>query len=80
MDKRWLLLSLLLPLEWATGSPLSSAGHVKRDNAFDYVIVGGGTAGLVLADRLSADGVYLTKLSMLMKEKLMRSRQIESLW
>ncbi|EME81572.1 uncharacterized protein MYCFIDRAFT_138304 [Pseudocercospora fijiensis CIRAD86] len=28
----------------------------QSDNAFDYVIVGGGTAGLALANRLSADG------------------------
>lgn len=32
----------------------SSAGDTGKDATFDYVIVGGGTAGLVMANRLSA--------------------------
>ncbi|KAL0940023.1 Versicolorin B synthase 3 [Colletotrichum truncatum] len=32
----------------------SSAGDLGKDATFDYVIVGGGTAGLVMANRLSA--------------------------
>ncbi|KAF6823861.1 versicolorin b synthase [Colletotrichum plurivorum] len=32
----------------------SSAGDLGKDAAFDYVIIGGGTAGLVTANRLSA--------------------------
>ncbi|KAK4507783.1 hypothetical protein PRZ48_001518 [Zasmidium cellare] len=57
MNKRRTLVSFVLLLEGATGSLASSTGQDKRDSTFDHVIVGGGTAGLVLADRLSADGL-----------------------
>ncbi|WOO85351.1 Dehydrogenase patE [Vanrija pseudolonga] len=33
----------------------ASAGPVKRDTEYDYVVVGGGTAGLAIAARLSED-------------------------
>lgn len=33
----------------------TSAGSLGKDATFDYVIVGGGTAGLVMANRLSAN-------------------------
>lgn len=35
----------------------SLLGTVEVSASFDYVIVGGGTAGLALANRLAADGV-----------------------
>lgn len=33
----------------------ATAGPVKRDTEYDYVVVGGGTAGLAIAARLSED-------------------------
>lgn len=37
------------------GAPSTSCPHPKLGQGFDYVIVGGGTAGLVLANRLTED-------------------------
>ncbi|KXT16117.1 hypothetical protein AC579_5095 [Pseudocercospora musae] len=51
-----MLTSQLLILIGATTSFGLSIEQRQNDNAFDYVIVGGGTAGLALANRLSADG------------------------
>lgn len=61
---RRVIASSLLLLGTTAASPASPGGHTKRANTFDYVIVGGGTAGLVLADRLSADGVCFERLVM----------------
>ncbi|RYP61970.1 hypothetical protein DL770_009671 [Monosporascus sp. CRB-9-2] len=54
---RWLLLTagLLYQGSSVTGVPSSSCPHPKLGQGFDYVIVGGGTAGLVLANRLTED-------------------------
>ena len=47
-------LSLALFISTSTSIPISD--HRKRfDATFDYVIVGGGTAGLTIANRLSED-------------------------
>ncbi|KAL9091213.1 MAG: hypothetical protein Q9159_001508 [Coniocarpon cinnabarinum] len=50
---------LLLSLTSVTAQPscpaLDARASLTNESAFDYVIVGGGTSGLVLANRLSAD-------------------------
>ncbi|KAF2788865.1 GMC oxidoreductase [Melanomma pulvis-pyrius CBS 109.77] len=59
-------LSAFLSVAWtALAEEATRFGHAKIlqrgsqiDEAYDYVIVGAGTAGLTLADRLSADGKY----------------------
>jgi choline dehydrogenase len=61
-----LLLILLLPLTLASSPSDSISGQqllgssfgIPANATFDYIIVGGGTAGLVLANRLSASGQY----------------------
>lgn len=45
--------SALIASQSPTGSLLGSSFGVPGNQSFDYVIVGGGTAGLVLANRLS---------------------------
>ncbi|CAO2654989.1 Nn.00g117220.m01.CDS01 [Neocucurbitaria sp. VM-36] len=59
------ILSVVVPTWIATAEQFSKFGHARilqgasqlRD-AYDYVILGAGTAGLTLADRLTADGKY----------------------
>lgn len=47
---------LIVALLLSFGTCVTVSDHRKRqDAAFDYVIVGGGTAGLTLAARLSED-------------------------
>ena len=50
----------LAPADSISGQPLlgSSFGIPGLDATFDYVIVGGGTAGLVLANRLTESGKH----------------------
>jgi choline dehydrogenase len=50
--------SAVLGLQNPTGSLLNSSFGVPGNQSFDYVIVGGGTAGLVLAHRLSENSVF----------------------
>lgn len=38
--------------------PGSNYGAYLQDASFDYVVVGGGTAGLTVATRLAQDGRY----------------------
>lgn len=48
-----LLPALLLPLASGFPSQCQRAGQAEQE--FDYVVVGGGTSGLVIANRLSED-------------------------
>jgi NADPH-dependent 2,4-dienoyl-CoA reductase/sulfur reductase-like enzyme len=55
-----LLFYFLLATEVVFGLPGSQSKLLKRSDevkdTYDYVIVGGGTAGLTVADRLTEDG------------------------
>lgn len=46
---------LLYQSSSVVGVPSTTCPHPKIGQGFDYVIVGGGTAGLVLANRLTED-------------------------
>lgn len=50
------LFTIILPL--LASSTFATPNPQKREDIFDYIIVGGGTAGLTLANRLSADGRF----------------------
>lgn len=50
----WLVGLLILPL-WIYGKPLSATRGAVEDT-YDFVIIGGGTAGLTVGDRLSGSG------------------------
>ena len=47
---------------WATSSRLTDGVGVLSEEIFDYVIVGAGSAGCVLADRLTEDGAHTVLL------------------
>lgn len=44
----------LIPLSFAISGTISDASQVNGQ-AFDYVVIGGGLSGLVVANRLSED-------------------------
>lgn len=59
----WIVLQLLGILNICTAFPVSfrNIATIKRsaadiDSCYDYIIVGGGTSGLTVADRLTEDG------------------------
>ena len=47
---------------WATSSRRTDRGRAVEEKSFDYVIVGAGSAGCVLANRLTADGRHTVLL------------------
>lgn len=56
---RIFLIFCLLRVIYAWGVPIHAnilTGNDEIGGSYDYVIVGGGTAGLTVGDRLSADG------------------------
>lgn len=55
------LLAVAQNLAWALPQPRSHHAHVLQRqqqvrDEYDYIIVGGGTAGLTVGDRLTEDG------------------------
>lgn len=60
----WLVSMFGLPL-WVHGKPSPSTGGTVIEDTYDFVIIGGGTSGLTVGDRLSESGTcrcrnYLT--------------------
>lgn len=52
-----ILLITLVQLQSILSAVITSNVTILGSQKFDYLIVGGGTAGLVLANRLSADNI-----------------------